>query len=390
MNRRNEASQDEISTHPIGRLLALPAKGQRDRKLAIGTWGLLVGGTFTCLTLSTMARDEQPSPKKAEEPHGAKIDDAFRSAPAPGYFPTYLDGGGGIAGVPLTKDQREALIREARRRGLSTEDAYALAYGDKAQVHVHPDGTVHVHTGGVVVPNSPVYARMLPSVADNGEAPIVAAEEAPKDSADSKGQTEGAPTAPPAKGKPYYPATGKNLHAEEKTKKAKKEKGLGEKLKKAVPAPLEGLVSGADRFSDWLGAVSPGEAVVTGPVQSGNLLKIPVEAPVSADLSLRTTFSAPMAAAANVQPLVETVVTDTETGEVVAEHGPQACPNIDAVSGVAIGQAVDVVLEAHEESRAPDLSVLGVLPEPTPPEAAESPDPAARRETEEPGRTPAG
>lgn len=204
----------------------------------------------------------------------------------------------------------------------------------------------------------------------------------------TEGQAGQAPTAPAGKGKPYYPATGKNLHAEEKAKKEKKEKRLGEKLKKVVPEPLEDLVKGADSFSDWLGAASPGEAVVIGPVQSGNLLKIQVEAPISADLSLTTTFSAPMAATADVQPLVETVITDTETGAVVAEHGSQRCPSADAASGVAIGQAVDVVLEAHEESRAPDLAVLGVLPEPTAPEAADSPDLAARREADQPGPTP--
>lgn len=388
MNRRNEASQDEISTHPLGKLLALPAKGQRDRKLAIGAWGLLVGGTFTCLTLSTMGQDEPAPRRSADRPHGAKVDDAFRSAPAPGYFPTYLDGGGGIAGVPLTEEQRTALIREAKRRGLSTEDAYALAYGDKAQIHAHPDGTVHVHTEEVVVPNGPVYAKAPPSVAGNSEASTTTAAGAPKGTADSEGRADRAATPPAEKGKPYYPGSGKNLHAEEKAKREKKEKRLGEKLKKVVPEPLEDLVQGADSFSDWLGAASPGEAVVIGPVQSGDLLKIQVEAPVSARLSLTTTFSAPMAATADVRPLVETVVTDTKTGEVVAEHDPQHCPTVDAASGVAIGQAVDVVLDAHAESRAPDLSVLGVLPEPAVPETPASPDIAARREADQPGPTP--
>jgi hypothetical protein len=165
MSRREIASEDEISTHPHGKLLAIPAKGQRGRKLAFASCGILVSGAFATLTVTSLQDSPPPPAERESKGHGAKEGDAFQDTPKPGYYPTYLDGGGGIAGVPLTAEQRRALIREAWRRGLSIEDAYALAYGDNAKIHVHPDGTVHVFTDGVVVPNRPVYAKAPPGMA---------------------------------------------------------------------------------------------------------------------------------------------------------------------------------------------------------------------------------
>ncbi|MBT2544549.1 hypothetical protein J7E99_28575 [Streptomyces sp. ISL-44] len=370
MSRRDEASKDEISTHPIGKLLAIPVKGRSDRKLAIATWCALAGATFTCLTMSIGLQDREPASKPKEKPHGTEVNDAFKAAPEAGYYPTYLDGGGGIAGVPLTEEQRKAVIREAQRRGLSVEDAYALAYGDGAVIHVHRDGTVHVHTEKVVVPDGPVYAKAgraesgsvaassggaaqgmkpegaAPGPEDAKDEPAgtgklksgkVKDEKAAKEKKAGKGAQDPSGGASPA-GEGYYPTTGKSLYEEDE--------GAG--LKTVLPPALEKVVDGADVFTEWLRAASPGEAVVIGPVQSASRMSLKIEAPMMADLTVTTTIEAPLSAEAAVQPVVSTVVTDTETGEVLAEQRPERCPNADAVSSLAIEQVVDAVTEARE------------------------------------------
>jgi hypothetical protein len=95
-------------------------------------------------------------------------------------------------------------------------------------------------------------------------------------------------------------------------------------------------------------SASPGDAVVIGPMQTGNRMMIQIEAPMTADLAVTTTIEAPLTEQPTVQPVVTTVVTDVETGEVLAEHPPERCPSADDVSRVAIGQVVDAVLEARE------------------------------------------
>ncbi|MGP3686284.1 hypothetical protein ACTVZO_16515 [Streptomyces sp. IBSNAI002] len=371
MNRRDEASKDEISTHPIGKLLAIPVRGRSDRKIAIATWCVLAGVTFTCLTMRISLQDREPAPKPKEKPHGTEVNDAFKAAPEAGYYPTYLDGGGGIAGVPLTEEQRKAVIREAQRRGLSAADAYALAYGDGAVIHVHPDGTAHVHTEKVVVPDGPVYAKAgraesgsvaassggaaqgvkpegAASGPENAEDEPAGTEKAKsgkvkdekaakKEKKAGKGTQSPSGSASPV-GEGYYPTTGKSLYEEDE--------GAG--LKTVLPPALEKVVDAADVFTEWLRAASPGEAVVSGPVQSASRMSLKIEAPMMADLTVTTTIEAPLSAEAAVQPVVSTVVTDTETGEVLAEQRPERCPNADAVSSLAIEQVVDAVTEARE------------------------------------------
>jgi hypothetical protein len=182
----------------------------------MASYGLLVAGVFGSLTWVTLQDD--PSPARATPPHGVQEDDAYAEAPKSGYVPTYFDGGGGIAGVPLTEEQRKALIAEARRRGMPIEEAYALAYGDGVRIDVHKDGTVHVDTSGVKVPTHPVYIR---TVAPPAGPPKLSAWSRPQ------ARTAVAPRSPPgpparamisrwAQGKSEKPAK-----AEEKSGKAK-------------------------------------------------------------------------------------------------------------------------------------------------------------------------
>jgi hypothetical protein len=386
MGRHALSSSDEkISTHPIGKILALPAQGEPSRKTAITSYGLLVAGVFGALTWSTTHND--PAPQKKDTSHGVQEDDAYAEAPQAGYQPTYLDGGGGIAGVPLTAEQRKALIAEARRRGLSVSEAYALAYGDGVVVHPHKDGTVHVDTSHVKVPDRPVYIRTAhPSTPSKVEqVPLTEEKAEGTTSAVGRGQAKGKDEKPakaqekPAQGKGegkgkqgkgkgkeaddgYYDSSGDNYYEEEE-----KEKDSG--LKSVLPPALDSLVDSASEVTGFLSQASPGEVTVVGPVQRGNHVMMMMSAPLAEDLTVKTTIATPIEAEAPVQPVVTTVAVNTDTGEVVAKE-KDTCDDVSEVPTVAIGQVVDVVLEAREEM-GPDVPVIAAESVETPEAPAE-------------------
>ncbi|MGA5019213.1 hypothetical protein ACPCAA_17575 [Streptomyces griseoincarnatus] len=351
MGRHAPSSRATTKTHPIGRLLAVPAPGQKGRRSAMAGYGLLVATVFTGLATSTL----QESPEKAEKtlPPTAQEKDVFTAREAPGYAPTYLDGGGGIAGVPLTEEQRQALIREAKRRGLTTEHAYALAYGDNAVVHVDKKGKVHVDTSKVVVPNGPVYAQVAPTDVEAASTAVAtiqaAAQRAPEAKVTQEPEAPSAeapedvqdplPSAPDAgrmgvsSVESYYPTSGESVYEDEST------------LKEILPAPLEKVVDGVTSYSTWLEGPSTGTPETVGIVKA-NRLTMMVAAPLAGDLTLTTTVEAPIEGEGKVEPLVTAVITDNETGEVVAEES-KTCPSVHAVSAVAIGETVDAVIEAR-------------------------------------------
>lgn len=64
---------------------------------------------------------------------------------------------------------------------------------------------------------------------------------------------------------------------------------------------------------------------------------------------MTTTIEVPLSESTSVEPVVTTVVTDTGTGEVVAEQQTERCRTADDVSRMAIGQVADAVVEAREE-----------------------------------------
>ncbi|MER7109651.1 hypothetical protein [Streptomyces sp. NPDC000229] len=365
MGRRGPSSQEVISTHPIGRVLGIPAKGQRDRRLAIAGYGLIVATAFTTLTLTSIS-DDRPAASGRGDVGGPETE-TYRATHDPGYMPTYLDGGGGIAGVPLTEEQRKALIREAMRRGMSERDAYSLAYGDNATIHTAPDGTVHAHPEDVVVPNHPVFIKAAPAELkgySGGADPVLkggkgasAAGGGTKTSGDSssaakkpgKAAGETGKTKPKDKGKsapsagttsdePYYPTSGEKVYEDEN------------ELKEVLPDPLEEVVDQVGVFSLWLDTTSPGTPQSVGLVEAeGNRLTMTVEAPLAHDLEVTTTVRASLNDEPGVEHVVTTVVTRNDTGEVLAKE-TGACLNPHAVSALAIEQTVDAVLEAREDA----------------------------------------
>lgn len=101
-------------------------KKGRGRTAAWGALGavILYVGTFGFAQARTEEGSPSPRPEEAAEAG------VYRNDSAAGYVPTYFDGAGGIAGVPLTDEQRRAVMAEADRRGASEQEARLLAYGE--------------------------------------------------------------------------------------------------------------------------------------------------------------------------------------------------------------------------------------------------------------------
>ncbi|WP_405391178.1 hypothetical protein OG596_26990 [Streptomyces sp. NBC_01102] len=212
----------------------------------------------------------------------------------------------------------------------------------------------------MTVPNGRVYAKLPATVMTSRKAAVAPAagskEAASEESASTspKGSKEGQD---PVKGKRkntagdkpgkalssagtrsrdlYYPSSGNSFYDDETG------------LKDALPAPLDKVVDGMSVFTLWLDAASPGAPESTSTVEADTLTMV-VEAPLSPDVTLTATLTTPLDGEPQVAPVVTSVVTDAATGEVLAEK-TGTYPNVQAVSMVAIGQSVDVVLEAREE-----------------------------------------
>lgn len=127
---------------PVSRALALPAKGEPQRRTAMVAWGLLASAAVYSGGIGLLQHNQEPAADKGTAKAAPDVEpdmqpgrdpeagDVYRRDPKEGYVPTYFDGRGGIAGIPLTEEQRQAVVKEALRRGVSAEDAHALAYGE--------------------------------------------------------------------------------------------------------------------------------------------------------------------------------------------------------------------------------------------------------------------
>ncbi|MFS0694179.1 hypothetical protein [Streptomyces nitrosporeus] len=279
---------------------------------------------------------------------------------------TLFDGAGGVAGIPFTDEQREALVKEAKRRGLDDADAYALAYGDGAKVTVLEDGTTHVDTSEVVLANGPVYRKAKKAagkasgnaaqsqVAGGSKKPVTESEKKGNSKADSgkkepsakrhtqedpqgqgsgegKSRTGGKEHAEPMssaaapEGEPYYPGSGKNPY----------DKGLGEALKD--------MLNPFSKFMEMLAGPVTAPVVVEkeygGRVTLTTTSRINPRLEVAVDVS--TAFMAPG------EPVsVSAAATDPRTGAVLSKTSPAVVDEPDEVSNAAIGEAVEAVVTA--------------------------------------------
>ncbi|MEU2111482.1 hypothetical protein [Streptomyces sp. NPDC019507] len=421
MPKVSNDSESPVSDHPLGRLLAIPAKGASGRRSALTAYvGLLAAsvgaGGYAITAQGHDARAARPASPGLERPDNA----AYTTDAAPGYRPTWFDGAGGIAGVSFTDEQRKALIHEAERRGMSVQDAYALAYGDQAKITIHLDGTVDVDTTQVVVPNQPVYALTPPGMGG----PIIR-------QAGGSLLAAGPLNPGPLVDIPQYgpPVPGQGVKGEKQGKgkeaKGKGGKGQGPKLIKpsnrndiqpnlapesdhyyensgenpyqkppgirgALPPIVDDVIGLLPGYKQWLGEVAGNSSNVdTTITQQGNTVTITVTATISSDLAVTTSIAAPLSKQAG-SFTVTTVVTNVNTGVELGRSDTQEVHDSSSATGVAIGQTVDAVIEAVKQDSNPtnDETPRPVLPPefPTPPgwEAEQTPADAPTQGEEPP------
>lgn len=365
---------EQISSSPFGRLLAIPAKGQPQRKQAVGAYlglavALATASGFATLDVNHGSDARRASAASAEDVklHG----DAYSETPKEGYDSTYFDGAGGIAGIPLTEEQRAALIKEAERRGMSEGDAYALAYGDGSVVRHTPDGKPLVDTSHVVLAHGPIFKRLTQS---EREQQSLTPADKPATTSDVAAQFGGQSTGPKPKPKPKEsakakPAPGRTNLAEGANQQtpyykdgrvdldgnSPKPEAFSDDLHDILPDPLDEMLSTLTPFSVWIGDLSaPGTSPdISVQPQPGGGLTMTCVTQVSDDITVTAHVVAPPADA-DVQPTVTVTVTDSGTGQVLSASKPQAADSLDDVPRVAIGEVVDAVISASDTTHEAD------------------------------------
>ncbi|WP_411120639.1 hypothetical protein [Streptomyces sp. x-19] len=368
------SDSEQVSSSPFGRLLAIPAKGQPQRKQAIGAYLGLAVALATASGFATLDVNHGSDTRRATAASADDVKlhgDAYSETPKEGYDSTYFDGAGGIAGIPLTEEQRAALIKEAKRRGMSEGDAYALAYGDGSVVRHTPDGKPLVDTSHVVLAQGPIFKRLTQS--EQEQQSLTPADE-PAASSDVVAQFGGQSTGPTSKPKPKgsakaKPAPGRTTVAEGASRptpyytdgrvdlngNSPEPNALSDELHDFLPDPLDEMLSTLTPFSAWIGDLSaPGTSpdISVQPQPDGGLTMTCVTQ-VSDDITVTAHVVAPPADA-DVQPTVAVTVTDSDTGQVLSASQPQAADSLDDVPRVAIGEVVDAVISASDTTHEAD------------------------------------
>ncbi|PPT14775.1 hypothetical protein [Streptomyces cinnamoneus] len=286
-----------------------------------------------------------PEPGDDDNPDDDKHD-VYKDAPQRGYVPTYFDGHGGIAGVPLTEEQRKAIIAEAERRGMSEPDAKALAYGEPEHApQAPPPGT------SLLVAVKPLYREVAP-----GETTTTTA-------ADSGPTAPAPPAVPQSKTTAPAPLTatppgGKNEPKKDEPTKSQvaptprsAPEEAKQMLKDIVPDPVEDLLHHMTHLRSFMRGVSvPGYAPtveVTAPDDSTGAVTMTTR--VADDMAVSVTVTTSVDEADEPQPCtISVTVTDPETGEVTVATEEKTVDTPQEVSHAAISEVVDAVVAASQ------------------------------------------
>ncbi|MFI2672542.1 hypothetical protein ACH5AU_23780 [Streptomyces albidoflavus] len=338
---------------------ASPKQGRR----RLGTIAIAgtMGAAFTMAALSGGAEGTSAGPAK-------KVPDLFQQEPAEGYVSTLLDGAGGVAGVPLTREQRTAVVAEMQRRGYSAEEAYGVAYGDDVALSVAEDGTVKVDTSGVVMPNGPVYRRAEGPGGGGGvkrgsEQPSSAATSPQSDSrrdAASSGDADREKDRPVTK-KPSSSAGDEKKHGGRRDAERKGPEVPGGHAryyensgKNPYEKGPEDVVRDALRpVTDWMGALGGRpeagprvEVRSAGPTRT--LFMATSQVGQRAEVSVAVEVDTPkgQTLAVRPDPVVSVKIVDTRSAETLAESRPTPVKELVDVRRVAMGEVAEAVVDA--------------------------------------------
>ncbi|MEV7282637.1 hypothetical protein [Streptomyces sp. NPDC093111] len=339
----------------VSRVLALPEKGEPQRRTAITAWGLIATTAVFTTTFGLVERsrdevaEDRAAGTAATVPDIEPEDDGvYRHDPASGYVPTYFDGHGGIAGVPLTEEQRDAVVREALRRGVSQEDAHALAYGEGTAPQ-HPEGPKgkSPNPGMTVLAAEPIYREVAPleKRVEGGDGPAAPGLPDPKLRHESGGRQQSSRREEKDKGR---------------TKPGIKEQ-MRNMVEKVVPDPIEKplgeVLSPLNPFRSYMKAISqPGtEPLFTVSPPEGGVVTITAETQVTETMAVTVEVKTPVVEAPHSPPpSVSVTVTNPETDVVTAVSEERLVPGGSAdIPRVAIGEVVEAVVAAASEPDAP-------------------------------------
>ncbi|MGW3336249.1 hypothetical protein ACWDCL_02045 [Streptomyces sp. NPDC001009] len=407
---------------PIARIMAIPAKGQPQRGMALVSWGMagalaLYGGAFY-LTHD----DEAPARKRGGAPRSAPDAAAEHhesstgrhdshgatestSGPDDGtYVPTFFDGHGGVAGVPLTPEQRKAVMREAQRRGISTDEAREMAYGDGGDEGVFTHTATGMYRqvapmeyatlevgGGSEAPSGIAHASAPSQVLAEPEPQVLEAQVDEAGGSAATADTETNEEAASAQGSTSKPVKPKAKPKKAKPKKAKPAPSLTDRLKTAVKDVVPGSVKqlgdvlpkglNLQPLSLFMADISQPGTEVQVEVSTINLdsdpaqeaVQVTATAQVSQSVAVTAEVVAPVKETAESTPSVVAVtLTDPSTDEVIVAPKPIVVDRPSDVSGAAIGAIVDTVVDASADHQIPTDDVPAVI------------NPSAERVAEEP------
>ncbi|MEU3709051.1 hypothetical protein [Streptomyces catenulae] len=330
----------------MNRVLSLSGRVTPQRRMAVFGYGLLT--TAVAYSGLTAAAGGTKVPKQTVRADTATTSvDAeagvYQRQPASGYIPTYFDGHGGIAGVPMTDEQRKALSKEAVRRGMSKSDADALAYGDEL-----PEGAAaseaEGRTGQGNAPTAMLYREVAPSEGTDRAAV-----------ADEEGKADRKAPAAPSRAEKLDPRATANA-GPTADKRRGGEESVGEIIKHEIgellPESVKDLVDHLAPFRSYMAAISqPGtEAIweVSEPHRTTGDVTIEATSQVSESISVsvEVTASDSVKRGAEVGPSVSVTVTDPATDEVLVEPEPEQVDVPEDASRVAIGSVVEAVVAA--------------------------------------------
>jgi hypothetical protein len=269
-----------------------------------------------------------------------------------GYVPSFFDGRGGVAGVEFTAEQRRAIIREALSRGMDLGEARDLAYGDDRGVD---DDQTYVLADG------DLYRHMAPAET----AAYRTAVDQEKGTSAGAGQSK---TAPPVGAGPK-PKKGQGTpegNGKDKAPKAEKPGGedkkmgvldtLGNKVKEAVPDPIEDAVEGLSPFRAFMADISqPGvdpsfevEHLDMNGDKTADAVYVTATTQVSDFVTVKAEVITPIDGATEHPCVIAVTLTDPVTSEVLVPAEPVVVDEPGDVSQAAIGEVVDAVVGANE------------------------------------------
>ncbi|MFB8020019.1 hypothetical protein ACFC36_15835 [Streptomyces rubiginosohelvolus] len=339
----------------VSRVLALPEKGEPQRRTAITAWGLIATTAVFTTTFGLVERSREEAAEGRASGMAATVPDAepeddgvYRDGPASGYVPTYFDGHGGIAGVPLTEEQRDAVVREALRRGVSHEDARALAYGE-GTAPLYPDAPKEKSPspGMTVLAAAPIYREVAPleKRAGGGDGPAAPGVPDPKLRHESGGRQQSGRREEKGKGRTKPGVKEQMRNMVESVVPDRIEKPLGEVL-----GPL-------NPFRSYMKAISlPGtEPLFTVSPPEGGVVTVTAETRVTETMAVTVQVKAPVVETPqSPPPSVSVTVTNPETDAVTAVSEERPVPGGSAdIPRVAIGEVVEAVVAAASEPDAP-------------------------------------